>query len=228
MRSATCLLLLVALITAGCWSGSPSPDALHYSDWKGVAAAILSTEIPGNASSPSPSPSPKPNPGGVCPTCKGVGKLPGDGVIHPPCPDCNGTGRVPAIPPPPPGSPWDATEAEVAPDVAPLSQKKPDAVMEAKEPNAYLEVFTANDCPPCHLLWAELEATYGPKKWQFGPEGHFRRRNIASIPPGETYPIVRLMVDGKEVKHWIGDDAFPRTPKREGGVSYDVELNKSL
>lgn len=77
-------------ILAGCL-GVPSSPPVAEAFADGWAYATAGRVLFRRAA---PQPQPQPAPGGVCPNCKGTGKLPGDGVIKPECPECGGTGKV--------------------------------------------------------------------------------------------------------------------------------------
>lgn len=91
---ATLLLLLVGCDSLGGPASLEEPNKYIPT----LAAATLTINQSPNPT-PSPSPTPSPNPAGICPNCKGSGKI-GDGTVFTICPVCNGTGRISSTPPP--------------------------------------------------------------------------------------------------------------------------------
>lgn len=74
--------------------------------FKPLIAVCLAMETGGRFDSLRPA-APQPAPGGVCPICKGTGKL-GDGTVAVACPTCDGSGKIKkAEPVPPPKATFD-------------------------------------------------------------------------------------------------------------------------
>ena len=151
LLGATCVVIGLSLMGCG-------GDAAADRPLKAEAAAVLASEIElGSKDGPAPNPV-----GGICPNCKGKGKV-GDGTIMVPCKPCDGTGKV------------KTSEAPPREDIDDTKVPPTGGEEEAWPERQAYQAFPGGDfeddeywCPSRHILWrlAEGAPREGESLWR--------------------------------------------------------------
>lgn len=220
-RRGLSLIVLVACLV-GCERKDSRPqvtaefvDTCRATICFALAEAVLLDSSPSPAPVPAP-PKPKPAPSpapvpGICPNCKGTGKLDGDGRTRPDCPVCGGDGKIDGNETKPPAPP-------PQPKVAPIPELKADPTPPI--PARRVLFFTATWCGKCRDSKLEFESWLKAAGWKIGTErwNHVQfvdvdveralvlRYGVSSLPT-----LVVVDANGIELERgeYTGRDAIP-------------------